>query len=164
MLFNSYVFWAFFLLVLVLYRRLGHRNQNRLLLVSSYIFYGLWDWRFLSLILVSTLVDFWVSRRLGAQQDPHNRSQLLWLSMATNLGILGFFKYWNFFAGELTQALSLVGMNALSPTLDLVLPVGISFYLGFRSVGERIVGERLLMGATGVGTESRVYLRDSSLS
>jgi alginate O-acetyltransferase complex protein AlgI len=128
MLFNSYIFWLFFALVLLLYRRLPHRGQNGMLLAASYVFYGAWDWRFLSLILISTFVDHAVAIRLGTQTDQRLRKVLLGLSCCVNLGLLGFFKYFNFFAQELTDLLGVIGLSFMAPTLDIVLPVGISFY------------------------------------
>ncbi|MEW6301892.1 MAG: MBOAT family O-acyltransferase [Verrucomicrobiota bacterium] len=128
MLFNSYIFWLFFGVVLLLYRRLPHRGQNVMLLVASYIFYGAWDWRFLSLILISTLVDYVAAIQIGKRKDARARKVLLGISCCANLGILGFFKYFNFFAQELTHLLSAIGLEFMAPTLDIVLPVGISFY------------------------------------
>ncbi len=135
MLFNSGIFLAFFAIVYALYLLLRKRVrwQNVLLLVASYYFYGRWDWRFLSLIAVSTLVDFFVGRAMGAipADTPANqvrRKRLLAVSMVVNLGILGFFKYFNFFAGSFTDLLNLVGLHADPVTLNIILPVGISFY------------------------------------
>lgn len=128
MLFNSYEFWAFCFVVLVIYYRLGHRWQNRFLLAASYVFYGCWDWRFLSLILASTVVDFFVAQRLHSTQLQQIRKRWLLVSVATNLGILGVFKYFGFFAAELSSLLQTVGAPLMLPTLDIVLPVGISFY------------------------------------
>jgi alginate O-acetyltransferase complex protein AlgI len=128
MLFNSYIFWFFFALVLLLYRWLPHRGQNWMLLAASYVFYGAWDWRFLSLILLSTFVDYFLAIQLGSQKDPRLRKVLLAVSCGVNLGILGFFKYFNFFAEELAGLLAVIGLEFMKPTLDIVLPVGISFY------------------------------------
>lgn len=135
MLFNSGIFLAFFAIVYLVYLLLGRRVQwqNGLLLVSSYYFYGRWDWRFLSLIVVSTLVDFFVGRAIGAipADTPANQAQrkrLLILSMLINLGILGFFKYFDFFATSFADLFNLVGFHADPVTLEIILPVGISFY------------------------------------
>jgi len=103
MLFNSYIFWAFFALVLISYRCLPHRGQNWMLLVASYIFYGAWDWRFLSLVLFSTFMDFFLAIQIGKQKDARMRKILLGISCCSSLGLLGFFKYFNFFARELTD-------------------------------------------------------------
>ena len=93
MLFNSFEFFAFLAIVFALSLTLSRRAANRLLLVSSYIFYAAWDWRFCSLLALSTLVDFAVGRRLAATADPRRRLWLVRASLATNLSILGFFKY-----------------------------------------------------------------------
>ena len=126
MFFNSYIFWVFFAVVLVVYRRLGHQAQNRWLLVVSYIFYGYWDWRFLSLILISTVVDFVAARSIHKTVSPSKR--WLWLSVCTNLGLLAVFKYFGFFATELAVVLETIGLPVTLPTLHIALPVGISFY------------------------------------
>ncbi|MBN1883919.1 MAG: MBOAT family protein [Candidatus Krumholzibacteriota bacterium] len=134
MWFNSFDFAVFFVVVLALYYLLPFRWQNRMLLVASYVFYGWWDWRFLSLILISTIVDFVAGIRIhgaGDAADPATaRRRRGWLvaSVCTNLGILGFFKYFDFFAGSLAGALGALGIESSVLRLDLVLPVGISFY------------------------------------
>ncbi|MGL4513911.1 MAG: MBOAT family O-acyltransferase [Lacipirellulaceae bacterium] len=134
MVFNSYLFWVFFALVLVLYRALGargaagHTAQNWLLLVASYTFYGAWDWRFLGLIWFSTLLDYTVGLRIHGAKSAAARRAWLGVSMTGNLGLLGFFKYYDFFARELGQLLGLFGIDAPLPLLGIVLPVGISFY------------------------------------
>jgi len=128
MLFNSYLFWTFFAVVLALYRVLPHRGQNVLLLIASYTFYGAWDWRFLTLIWISTLVDFFVARRLSTASDTHRRRALLWVSVVTNLGLLGIFKYYNFFAESFVALGDMAGLSLAAPTWHVILPVGISFY------------------------------------
>ena len=130
MLFNSYVFPAFFVLVYALYLglRRRHRVQNALLLLASYAFYGYWDWRFLSLLAVSTLVDFHVGKALGRVQRDGPRKALLILSVVVNLSLLGTFKYFNFFADSFAQLLQAAGLHASYTTLHVILPVGISFY------------------------------------
>ena len=130
MLFNSLIFVAFFIVVYSAYLMLGRRYkwQNALLLVGSYVFYGYWDWRFLSLIFISTAVDFVVGGRLFLTDEPRTRKILLALSVACNLTILGFFKYFGFFAESIAAALRLAGLPASQVTLNIVLPVGISFY------------------------------------
>ncbi|MFG0318333.1 MAG: MBOAT family O-acyltransferase, partial [Planctomycetota bacterium JB042] len=99
-----------------------------LLLVASYAFYAGWDWRFLSLIVASTVVDFAVGARLGRTEGTRARRALLALSLAVNLGLLGFFKYFNFFVDSGAAFLSWLGLEASPSTLSIVLPVGISFY------------------------------------
>lgn len=128
MLFNSYAFWMFYAVVAAVYFRVGHRTQNRLLLAASYFFYGCWDWRFLGLIVLSTLVDFFVAVELDRRTDPRLRRGLLLLSLIANLGLLAFFKYFGFFSQELGRLLGTIGLPVLLPSLDVVLPVGISFY------------------------------------
>ena len=129
MLFNSYLFWAFFAVVLLLYRGLKHRGQNRMLLVASYVFYGSWDWRFLSLIVFSTLVDYWVGLALA---DPsatdRKRRRLVTVSLVSNLGLLAVFKYLGFFVDSAAALLEGLGLQANLPILHIILPVGISFY------------------------------------
>jgi len=135
MLFNSYIFLLFFFAVYALYlvNRKSLSKQNLLLLIASYVFYGTWDWRFLFLIIASTLVDYVIGLQL--YKTPRNttsarrkRKQLLSISVVANLGILGFFKYFNFFADNLEQILNLFGLNPDPVTLNIILPVGISFY------------------------------------
>ncbi len=163
MLFNSAEFGIFLLIVYVAYvatmRRL--RLQNAMLLAASYLFYGWWDWRFLSLLLLSTVVDYWVARVLDARHgtevgtaaaadvpatdvpaahapaagaspayrlSPRARRAVMLISLAANLGLLGFFKYYDFFAASLTAGLEQLGVTVSPLTLDVILPVGISFY------------------------------------
>ncbi len=128
MLFNSFIFWFFFLFVIVLYRQLSHAPQNRLLLIASYVFYGFWDYRFLSLIFISTVIDFYAAQNIVAASEEKKKKQWLLVSIVFNLGMLGFFKYWNFFIGEFSELLDFLGFAASVPMLDVVLPVGISFY------------------------------------
>jgi len=130
MLFNSIDFAIFLPLVFALYWLLN-RNlkwQNGLVVLASYVFYGWWDWRFLSLIVFSTLVDYIVGITLQNSQNQLRRKLLLWLSIAVNLGFLGFFKYFNFFADNFVTAFSFFGQEVSSRSLDIILPVGISFY------------------------------------
>ncbi|MEZ5341245.1 MAG: hypothetical protein R2706_07320 [Acidimicrobiales bacterium] len=128
MTFNSMQFVFFFAAVLFVYWQLPHKAQNRFLLVASYVFYGWWDWRFLGLLFISTAVDFWVSRDLGRIEEAQRRKRILVVSMAVNLGFLGFFKYFGFFVDSLEASLTGLGIEWLAPTLGIVLPVGISFY------------------------------------
>ena len=129
MVFNSLVFLAFFVVVYGLYRVLPHRGQNLLLLVSSYFFYGWWDWRFLSLIFISTAIDYVAGRVIGSSGDaPRRRRIALAVSMTSNLTILGFFKYFNFFADNLAALLQLVVLPSFVRRVGIVLPVGSSPY------------------------------------
>jgi len=131
MLFNSVPFAIFLPLVFVLYWALNRwplRWQNGFLVVASYLFYGWWDWRFLSLIAFSSLVDYVVGLRLARTETSRARNALLGVSLAVNLGLLGFFKYFDFFIDSFADLLGTVGLQASLPTLRVVLPVGISFY------------------------------------
>ena len=128
MIFNSIEFFVFLAIALAAYWAIPRRHQNLLLVVLSYVFYGWWDWRFCSLLAISTVVDFTVGRRLAATARDAARKRLLLVSMAVNLGILGFFKYFNFFVDSAVDALGGIGLEPSSPILEIVLPVGISFY------------------------------------
>ena len=128
MVFNSITFLIFAAVVLLAYYRLPHRGQNLLLLAASYFFYAWWDWRFLGLLLFSTLFDYWCALWIEGQPNLTKRRVFLSFSMIVNLGILGAFKYFNFFADSLEHVLHFFGMKAGFPTLNIVLPVGISFY------------------------------------
>ena len=128
MVFNSLIFLVFFSVVLLVYGRLSHRGQNLFLLAASYLFYGWWDWRFLSLLILSSLADYWLGLRLEAESREGPRKLLVLLSILMNMGVLGFFKYYDFFATGLTVLFSRVGWHADLPTLHVLLPLGISFY------------------------------------
>ena len=152
MLFNSYIFWVFFGIVYLLYRGLGFRGQNRMLLVASYVFYGFWDYRFLALMFVTSVIDFYIGISIDAAglPPPHRmkpgaaapiapateaeirgnavRRRWMLLSVAMNLGLLGFFKYFNFFSENAQALLLALGFNVTPWTLSIILPVGISFY------------------------------------
>jgi D-alanyl-lipoteichoic acid acyltransferase DltB (MBOAT superfamily) len=128
MVFNSLHFVAFFLVVYALYRVLPHRAQNVMLLAASYYFYGVWDWRFLSLLWGSTIIDYTCARAIARTEDPGRRRAWLVLSLAFNLGMLGFFKYFNFFAGSLHDLFALLGWQLNVSTVRVILPIGISFY------------------------------------
>ncbi len=128
MLFNTVQFLIFFSLFFVLYWTLPPSRRNGLLLVGSYFFYGMWDWRFLGLLALSTVVDYTVGHALGRRGDNPGRRVLLALSMTVNLGLLGLFKYLNFFVAGMADLLSGVGLEPNEPLLSVVLPVGISFY------------------------------------
>jgi D-alanyl-lipoteichoic acid acyltransferase DltB (MBOAT superfamily) len=130
MAFNSTVFAVFFVLVYggYLLLRRSVRGQNALLLVASYVFYGWWDWRFCGLLAASTVIDYAVGRAMHASEDPKRRKHLLWVSLCANLGMLGFFKYFDFFANSVKDGLNAFGMEANPVLLEVVLPVGISFY------------------------------------
>ncbi len=132
MLFNSFDFAIFLVLVLAVYfalQRGGHHKlQNRYLLVMSYVFYAAWDWRFTFLIALSTVIDYWVALALSRSSQAGRRRLLVSTSLVANLGFLGFFKYSNFFADSLQDLLLMFGVTISHFTLEVVLPVGISFY------------------------------------
>jgi len=122
------MFLGFLSVVLLIYPRLQWRRQNMFLLVASYYFYGAWDWRFTSLLMVSTVVDYFVGQRLHLATDLRRRKLLLAASVVVNLGILGFFKYFNFFVDSFGVLLGGAGFDPHMPVLRVILPVGISFY------------------------------------
>ncbi len=128
MIFNSLDFAIFFAVVYGLYLLLPHRGQNFLLLVASYTFYGFWDWRFLGLLLLSTVVDFVLAQMIEGEPTQRRRRRLLTISMVVSLTILGFFKYFNFFTDSLAQLLQSFGWNVEAAHLNVILPWGISFY------------------------------------
>jgi alginate O-acetyltransferase complex protein AlgI len=132
LLFNSLEFAIFLPIVLAVYFALGHRGQNYLLLAASLFFYAMWDWRFLFLLFVTMFGDFFIAAYLDRLRDEgasHSKRQwILAISMAMNLVILGFFKYFNFFAESLHALLASIGWQTSVGTLNIVLPVGISFY------------------------------------
>lgn len=131
MQFNSLDFAIFLPIVFFFYWFVFKRNiklQNLLIVVASYVFYGWWDWRFLSLIAFSTLVDYTVGIKLGTEKRALQRKVLLWISIVVNLGFLGFFKYYNFFVDNFTEAFSFFGKDISVNSLNIILPVGISFY------------------------------------
>ena len=131
MLFNSIDFAVFLPLVFLLYWWVGGKSvqrRNVILLVASYVFYGWWDPRFLVLIAFSTLVDYFVGVGLGNTSDETKRKYLLWTSLAVNLGLLGYFKYSNFFLESFVDAFRFFGSDFSVSRLHIILPVGISFY------------------------------------
>ncbi|GGZ37953.1 O-acyltransferase [Echinicola pacifica] len=131
MLFNSIDFAIFLPIVFILYWFVTNKSlrlQNLLIVAASYLFYGWWDWRFLSLILFSTLVDYTIGRKLSVEENQNRRKILLWASILVNLGFLGFFKYYNFFLDNFVTAFSFFGTEIKASSLNIILPVGISFY------------------------------------
>jgi alginate O-acetyltransferase complex protein AlgI len=126
--FTSLHFVGFFVVVYTLYRFLPHRAQNWMLVAASYYFYAAWDWRFLSLLIGSTVVDYSMARYIGRTADPGRRRLALIVSLVYNLGVLGFFKYFNFFERSLARLFELVGWQLDLVTLNVILPIGISFY------------------------------------
>lgn len=131
MLFNSVDFAIFLPLVLLLYWGGFHRkaaSRSAFLLGVSYIFYGWWDWRFLILIALSSGLDFYIAQRISASDHQKHRRSWLALSIGFNIGVLGFFKYANFFIDSFVSAFILLGADLSPWSLQLILPVGISFY------------------------------------
>lgn len=125
------MFFLFFAIVFVLYWG-AHKYrsvQNVIVLASSYVFYGWWDWRLLGLIFVVSLSDFLISKQLEFTLAQRSRRLLLFASICINLGILGFFKYYNFFSQELGRLLESIGVDCNSLYLEVILPVGVSFYI-----------------------------------
>lgn len=131
MLFNSLNFALFLPIVFVLYWFIANKNlkiQNLLLLVSSYFFYAFWDWRFLFLLIFSTLLDYFTGLKMSQTQNSKTKKTWFWISILVNLGFLGVFKYYNFFVASFATAISNFGLQVNPWTLKVILPVGISFY------------------------------------
>ncbi|MEK6480434.1 MBOAT family O-acyltransferase [Catalinimonas sp. 4WD22] len=132
MLFNSLEFILFFIICFFFYWFIfknSIKKQNVMLLIASYFFYGWWDWRFLSLIAFSSLVDYTMGIFIYKSVQKKRKKLFLWISLLSNLGLLGFFKYYNFFIDSLLNAFATIGYtNASVYTLYIILPVGISFY------------------------------------
>lgn len=131
MLFNSLDFALFLPIVFILYWFVFQKNlkaQNALIALASYVFYGWWDWRFLSLIIFSSVIDYFIGLQLEKTKQERHRKILLLTSVFVNLGFLGFFKYFNFFVDNFVEAFSFFGYQIPNTSLDIILPVGISFY------------------------------------
>jgi len=131
MFFNSFHFALFLPLVFILYWWLGSKSksyQNYILIAASYYFYSCWDWRFLFLLVFSTLLDYFSAIQIEKSEDRLQRKMWLWLCVSINLGFLGIFKYYNFFASSFAELLIDIGFKTNPLLLDLILPVGISFY------------------------------------
>jgi alginate O-acetyltransferase complex protein AlgI len=131
MLFNSLDVAIFLPVVFLIYWFVAQKNlklQNALIVLASYVFYGWWDLRFLSLVIFSTVVDYLIGQRLRTEDKQFKRKALLWTSIIVNIGFLGFFKYYNFFLENFVDAFSVFGMQINANSLNIILPVGISFY------------------------------------
>lgn len=131
MLFTSTNFVIFLPAVFILYWCLSNKSykyQNALLLAASYFFYSCWDWRFLFLLLFSTLLDFFTGLKMSNSTCKKDKRIWFWISISINLGFLGLFKYYNFFASSFAAAMSNIGLKINPSTLNVILPVGISFY------------------------------------
>src|SRR6266516_3790894 len=127
MLFDTPIFFAFLAAVTLCYWCLTFRNQNKFLLVASYFFYGWWDWRFLCLMIASTLIDYFIAIKIADTEDRRVRRLLLALSLVVNFSILGFFSYFNFLATCLLPSFSTLGILASFPFLRFIFPQGFSF-------------------------------------
>ena len=131
MFFNSVNFAIFLPVIFIIYWFVTKGNlrfQNVILLVSSYFFYACWDWRFMFLLIFSTLLDFYTGIKIHESPKQKMRLFWLWFSIIINLGFLGVFKYFNFFTSSFSQGLSLLGLKANLGSIQVILPVGISFY------------------------------------
>ena len=130
MLFNSLDFCKFLPIVFILYWFVTNKNlkaQNFLLLAASYFFYACWDIRFLFLLIFSTFLDYFTGIKMSESQTIKRKKFWFWLSITVNIGFLGVFKYYNFFAESFAEALSTIGLTVHPWTLNVILPVGISF-------------------------------------
>lgn len=131
MFFNSVyfaVFLPFFFILYWLLQKISLRIQNSFVLFGSYLFYGLWDWRFAALLLLGSLLDYFIGLGFSKDYGVSHRKVLLVVSLAVNLGLLGFFKYYNFFIESFSSLLGLIGLSSSIRTLFILMPVGISFY------------------------------------
>ena len=129
MIFTELRFLAFFAVVFAVHWALRGLTARKVwLTAASYFFYGCWDWRFLSLILVSTVVDWFAGRHIAASDEARVRKRWLTLSLVANVGLLATFKYLGFFVDSAVDLCALLGIDVTRPTLEIVLPVGISFY------------------------------------
>ena len=131
MLFNSLNFALYLPIVFILYWFVCNKSirfQNILLVVASYFFYACWDWRFLFLLVFSTFLDYITGIKMADASNQKNKTFWFWLSITVNLGFLGFFKYYNFFIDSFAEVLSNIGFQVNPWTLQVILPVGISFY------------------------------------
>ena len=137
MLFNSLDFAVFFPVVFIIYWFMVNRKlqlQNLFIVIASFVFYGWWDWRFLALLFSGCLVNYIVGRLLSARNDKPVRRLLLWTAVVYNIGLLVVFKYLNFFIGSFVSAFTFFGLNLSGSSLNIVLPVGISFFT-FQALG-----------------------------
>jgi D-alanyl-lipoteichoic acid acyltransferase DltB (MBOAT superfamily) len=128
MLFNSLTFVGFLLLVLPLYFCMRRKAQNLFLLLASAVFYGAWDWRFLGLLYFSVVLDFWCGAKIAEERGTGGGKQYLVFSVIANLGVLGFFKYFNFFTESFVELMTMAGLESEFHPWNIVLPLGISFY------------------------------------
>jgi alginate O-acetyltransferase complex protein AlgI len=137
MLFNSFEFLVFLAIVYALYLGLSHRLQNWMLLAASYVFYGWWDWRFLGIIVFTTVLDYLVSLKVASSTTERSKKLFLSISLICNLGLLAAFKYFNFFVASFIELGSRLGLHLRWEPWHIILPVGISFYT-FQSISYSI--------------------------
>ena len=132
MLFNSIEYFLFLPLFFALYWTLAKystiRTRNIFILAGSYVFYGWWDWKYLILIIISSFIDYSVGIGISRNESKKIKKRFLYLSLAANLGMLGYFKYSNFFIENFAELLQSIGFNPNISSLEIILPVGISFY------------------------------------
>ena len=128
MLFHTPQFLIFFVIVYLLYLKLPHKGQNYLLLIASYVFYGAWEWRYLSLIFLSTVVDYYCGLNIDRQEKKEKKKHFLYISIFVNLTLLGVFKYYDFFAYNFGALMGNFGIEVQPYFLNVALPIGISFY------------------------------------
>src|ERR1051326_3773216 len=130
MLFNSFHFALFLPVVFILYWFFtkNYKSQNKLLLMASYFFYACWDYGFLFLLILPPLLDYYQGLKIHDSKTTSQKKFWLWLSICVNIGFLGFFKYYNFFIRSFADGLSFFGVHSNFCTLNIILPVGISFY------------------------------------
>ncbi|MCB0397204.1 MAG: MBOAT family protein [Flavobacteriales bacterium] len=130
MIFNSFIFFIFLGVALPVYYALrSTQSRNIFLLLASYFFYGYWDWRFCSLLAFTTIVDYFIGDQIFKTDDAGKRKRLLIVSLVVNLGILGFFKYFNFFVENFQELSTAIGIPLDFVHLNIILPVGLSFYV-----------------------------------
>ncbi|MDA7712507.1 hypothetical protein N8818_00030 [Candidatus Pelagibacter sp.] len=127
MLFHSTTFLIFFVIVFLLYLKSNHFFQNKILLVASYIFYGAWEWKYLGLLLTSTITDYFCALFID-KSEKKNKKYFVYISIFVNLSLLGVFKYYDFFALEFSNLVNVFGLEINPTFLNIVLPIGISFY------------------------------------
>ncbi|HUQ10644.1 MAG TPA: MBOAT family protein [Steroidobacteraceae bacterium] len=129
MFFDSSTYLVFLAITVLVYWRLRHQSQNIFLLVASYFFYGWWDWRFLGLMALSTVLDYLVAKKIDASDNPRHRKLLLTFSLIFNFSVLGFFKYFNFFVDSFAKVAEAFGLQGVPHTFwTIILPPAISFY------------------------------------
>ncbi|UXI69514.1 MBOAT family O-acyltransferase [Tahibacter amnicola] len=158
MQFDSFTFLLFFAIVLLVYNAVGAWSwRKNVLLVASYAFYAAWNPPFLLLLAGSTTLDWWIARRIDAQEDPRRRRTWLVLTLLLNFGVLGYFKYSGFLLDNLAQLLAVVGITYKPPPLGIILPIGISFYT-FHSVSYCIDVYRRKFAPTGNWRDYALYV------